>query len=78
MSYIKGKWANAACDLTDWLKREMNISACVGYALNPKKRGNELHVECKDAVDVSRVPKQWNGFDLVATPYTPPDIVCRR
>ncbi len=78
MSYIKGKWANAACDLMDWLSSELNISASVGYAANAKKRNNTLRVECKKPDDVSRVPKEWRGFTIEATVYTPPDIVCRR
>ncbi len=78
MSYIRGKWANAACDLMDWLNVELGISASVGYAANTKKRNNTLNVECKRASDVSRVPKEWNGYTLAASVYSEPDIVCRR
>ncbi len=78
MSYIRGQWAYAACDLMDWLKSELDISASVGYAANAKKRNNTLNVECKRAGDVARVPKKWNGYTLAASVWSEPDIVCRR
>jgi hypothetical protein len=43
MIYIRGRYANGACDLLDHLK-SLGISCQVGYLDNAKKRDNTLIV----------------------------------
>ena len=60
-NYIRGKYANAACDLMDELK-QMGIPAAVGYHTPPKK--NQLIVVPKNPKDDEQVPAEWRGFKI--------------
>lgn len=59
--YVKGKFANAACDFDDVLS-ELGIKATVGYATSRRKK--ELFVYCEKREDTEKVPKQYGEFSV--------------
>jgi hypothetical protein len=61
MSYIRGRYANAACDLMDHLKA-LNVRADVGYLVRGKDR--PLIARVREG-DRAMIPTEWAGLKVV-------------
>jgi hypothetical protein len=59
-SYIRGPYADAACDLIDHLKT-LGIPSMVGYSTRPWGRGRVLTVRTASA-DTASIPGGWGEF----------------
>lgn len=61
MSYIRGKYARASCDLIDDLAR-VGIVATVGYS---EPRDGKLYAYVRDPRHIPLVPSEFCGFPVV-------------
>ena len=67
MSYIRGRYANGACDLLDHLKT-LGIGCQVGYAEKTKDRDNTLIVKGIRSGDRAKVPETFQDFKVRIEP----------
>jgi len=66
MSYIRGKYAKAACSLIDHLQAQ-GVAAQVGYA----SKGRPLKlVALVNAADAEKVPTTWQELPVVVGDWT--------
>lgn len=68
-SYIRGKYARAACDLMDELKLAGISASTVGYdTRNGSGAGKTLLVGLSKPADAQRLPAEFRGFKVRALP----------
>ena len=68
MSYIRGKYARAACDLFDWM-RDNGIDQ--GVVALPSKRDPRLVVYGIRQDDIKRLPETFAGFPVFGNTFDP-------
>ena len=66
-NYVRGAYARAACSLIDHLTGR-GIPATVGY--NTRKRNRTLTAYVGEG-RLDQVPKNWEGFTVLATTESP-------